>query len=73
MKTQRVTVTLPAWLIAKARLAVQEGSAPSLVGLVEQGLRTVIRAVEARRGQQFRVRPIKLRAGRKVTIHRRTS
>jgi hypothetical protein len=65
MKKQRVTVTLPAWLIAKARLAVQEGSAPSLVWLVERGLQSVIRAVEARRGQRFRVRAVRLKAGRK--------
>jgi hypothetical protein len=65
MKKQRVTFTLDKALIMKARLAVKEGSAPSLNWLVERGLRTVIRAVEARRGQQFRVRAVRLKAGRK--------
>ena len=62
---QRVTFSLDKTLIMKARLAVQEGSAPSLIRLVERGLRTGIRAIESRRGQRFRVRAVKLRAGRK--------
>ena len=62
---QRVTFTLDKALIMKARLAVKEGSAPSLIRLVERGLRTVLRAVEARRGQRFRVRAVRLKAGRK--------
>ena len=38
---------------------------PSLIRLVAGGLRTVLRAVEARRGQRFRVRAVRLKAGRK--------
>ena len=62
---QRVTFTLDKALIMKARLAVKEGSAPSLIRLVEQGLKAAVGAIERKRKQRFRVRPIKLRAGRK--------
>jgi hypothetical protein len=62
---QRCTFTLDADLIRKARLAVKAGLAPSLIGLVERGLRIVIRAIEVRRGQRLRVRAVRLKAGRK--------
>ena len=65
MTKQRCTFTLDANLIAKARALVQDGVAPSLVGLVERGLRTMVRLIEARRGQRCRVRAVRLKAERK--------
>lgn len=62
---QRVTFTLDKALIMKARLAVREGSAATLAGLVERGLKVVVSAIERERGQPFRVRAVRLKAGRK--------
>jgi hypothetical protein len=62
---QRVTVTLDANLIAKARWLVHQRLAPSLVGLVDRGLRLVVRQIETYRGQRIRPRRVRLRAGRK--------
>jgi hypothetical protein len=62
---KRVTAMLDVGLVSKARLAVREGSAATLAGLIERGLKVVVGAIERERRQRFRVRPIKLRAGRK--------
>lgn len=65
MKKQRVTVTLDANLIAKARWLVHQRLAPSLVGLVARGLSLVIRRLERHRGRRVKPRQVRLRAGRK--------
>jgi hypothetical protein len=52
-------------LVSKARLAVREGSAATLAGLIERGLRLVVGAIERARGRRFQVRQVTLRAGRK--------
>lgn len=65
MKKQRVTFTLDADLIRKARMAVKAGLAPTLISVVERGLNLVIAAIERKRGQRFRVRAVRLKAGRK--------
>jgi len=53
---QRVTVTLDANLIAKARWLVHQRLAPSLVGLLARGLALVIRQLEHRHGRQVKPR-----------------
>ena len=65
MKKQRVTVTLDANLIAKARWLVHQRLTPSLVGLVERGLTIMIRRLERHRGCRAKPRQVRLRAGRK--------
>jgi hypothetical protein len=62
---QRVTFTLDADLIRKARMAVKAGLAPTLISLVERGLRTTVRRLEQQNGRRFPVRPVRLRAGRR--------
>ena len=62
---QRVTFALDRPLIAKARMAVKAGLVPTLAGLVERGLRLVVTAIERQRGQRFKVRAVRLKAGRK--------
>jgi hypothetical protein len=62
---QRVTMTLDAKLIAKARWLVHQRLAPSLVGLLARGLALVIRQLERRRGSRVKPRQVRLRAGRK--------
>ena len=62
---KRTTIALDMDLVSKARLAVREGSAPTLAGLFERGLRQVVKAIERERGKPFRVREITLPAGRK--------
>jgi hypothetical protein len=64
---KRVTTMLDVGLVSKAKLAVREGLAPSLAGLVERGLKLVVRTIERERGKRFRARAVKLRAGRKST------
>jgi hypothetical protein len=62
---KRTTVALDKNLVMHARLAVHEGAAHTLAGLIERGLRLVVAALERKRRKQFRVRPITLPAGRK--------
>ena len=62
---QRVTVTLDANLIAKARWLVHQRLAPSLGTMVELGLAVVIRSLELQRGIRVKLRQVRLRAGRK--------
>jgi hypothetical protein len=61
---KRVTAMLDVAVVNRARAAVREGSAATLAGLIERGLRLVVAALERKCRKRFRVRPIKLRAGR---------
>jgi hypothetical protein len=62
---KRVTAMLDVGLVSKARLAVREGSAATLAGLIERGLKLAVGAIERQRGRRFQVRQVTLRAGRK--------
>jgi hypothetical protein len=62
---KRVTTMLDVDLGSNARLAVREGSAHTLAGLIERGLKLAVGHIEKARGQRFRARAIKLLAGRK--------
>jgi hypothetical protein len=62
---KRVTAMLDVGLVNRARAAVREGSVATLAGLIERGLKAVVSAIERERGRKFKVRAVKLRAGRK--------